>query len=55
MVLREDILMAVLVMPHKVAVVELDAGEISFLGHEVLWRDAGLWKSGARVGLVWFR
>ena len=52
LVLCEDILMAVLAVPHNYTVVELDAGEFSFLRHEVLWQEAGVWVSGASVGLV---
>ena len=52
LVLYEGVLMAVLAVPNKDAVVELDAGEFSFLMHEVLWQEAGVWVSWASVGLV---
>jgi hypothetical protein len=57
LVLCEGDLMAVLAMPHKDAVVELDAGDFSFLMHEVLWQEAGFtkkcWYPPGVLTVVW--
>ena len=52
LVLFNGFLMAVLALPHKDVVVDLDAGEFPFLRHEVLWQGVGFWVSLASEGLV---